>query len=322
MQSHYETKMTFLPPKILIVDDCQQNLLLMESLLAGIKAELHTASSGKEAVSLVADNNFALILLDVWMPDMNGFEAAQIMRSSNHVPGTPIIFVTANAKKQQDILQGYDCGAVDFLFKPVDAKILISKVAFFLEQDRQKKELEAANQALVKQKSALEKLAIHDDLTGLYNRRHLNEMLQQEFARCERYNIDCSCMMIDLDHFKSVNDMYGHGFGDMVIRTFAIRLSERLRGTDFIFRFGGEEFLILLPQTDISGAQQVAHDICRHNEKKEFTFSAHRANVTASIGLSSFREHQPKVHNDLINMADKALYVAKENGRNRVEVYQ
>ena len=309
-------------PKILIVDDRQQNLVTMKLLLAKTQAELYTASSGKEAVSLVADNDFALILLDVQMPDMDGFETAEIIRSSNYFAGTPMIFVTANNKKQQDILQGYDSGAVDFLFKPVDLKILLSKVSIFLELDRQKKELETAKQELIKQKLALEKLTIHDDLTGLYNRRHLNEILQQEYACCERYNTDCSCMMIDLDHFKNVNDTYGHGFGDVVISTFAKRLSERIRGTDFVFRFGGEEFLILLPQTDISGAEQVAREICRCNEKEEFATSAHKVNVTASIGLASFHEHQPKVQNDLIGMADKALYAAKENGRNRVEVYQ
>ena len=314
--------MTDYLPKILVVDDRPQNLVIMKQLLAESQVELHTALSGKEAVGLVAGNDFALILLDVQMPGMDGFETAKLMRSSNYVAGTPIIFVTANSKEQQDILQGYDSGAVDFLFKPVDLKILLSKVSFFLEMNRQKKELESAKQELVKQKLALEKLTIHDDLTGLYNRRHLDKMLQQEFARCKRYNTDCSCMMIDLDHFKNVNDTYGHGFGDVVISTFAKRLSERLRGTDFIFRFGGEEFLILLPQTDISGAEQVAREICRRNEREEFTSSAHKANVTTSIGLASFREHRPKAHNDLASMADKALYAAKENGRNRVEVYQ
>lgn len=314
--------MTDYLPKILIVDDRRQNLAIMKLLLADTKAELHTASSGKEAVSLVAENDFALILLDVQMPGMDGFETAEIMRSSNFVAGTPIIFVTANSKNQQDILQGYDSGAVDYLFKPVVLKILLSKVSFFLEADRQKKELETARQELVKQKSELEKLTIHDDLTGLYNRRHLEKMLKQEFSRCKRYNTDCSCMMIDLDHFKDVNDTYGHGFGDVVISTFAKRLSDRMRGTDFIFRFGGEEFLILLPQTDISGAQHVAREICSRNEKEEFCSPAHRANVTASIGVASFREHQPIIYDDLVSMADKALYAAKGNGRNRVEVYQ
>ncbi len=302
-------------PKILIVDDQKQNLTTMRLLLAETYAELFTASSGKEAISLVADNDFALILLDVQMPKMDGFETAETMRSSNYVDGVPIIFITANSQKQQDIFQGYDSGAVDFLFKPVELKILLSKVSFFLELDRKSKEL-------IKENRDLAKLTIHDDLTGLYNRRHLNERLQEEFSRCKRYNTDCSCMMIDLDHFKNVNDTYGHGFGDVVIKTFAKRLSERTRSTDFVFRFGGEEFLILLPQTDISGAEQLSREICRYNEKEKFTSPTHEAIVTVSIGLSSFQGHKPKVQNDLISMADQALYAAKNNGRNRVEIYR
>ena len=302
-------------PKILIVDDQKQNLTTMRLILAETHAELYTVSSGKEAIELVADNDFALILLDVQMPGMDGFETAEAMRSGNYVAGIPIIFITANSQDQQDIFQGYDSGAVDYLFKPVDLKILLSKVSFFLELDRKSKEL-------IKENIDLAKLTIHDDLTGLYNRRYLNERLQEEFSRCKRYNTDCSCMMIDLDHFKNVNDTYGHGFGDVVIKTFAKRLSERTRSTDFVFRFGGEEFLILLPQTDISGAEQLAREICRYNEEETFTSPAHEAIVTVSIGLSSFQEHQPKVQNDMISMADQALYAAKNNGRNRVEIYR
>lgn len=306
--------MTNYLPKILIVDDQKQNLTTMRLLLAETHAKLYTVTSGKEAIDLVADNDFALILLDVQMPVMDGFETAETMRSSNYVAGVPIIFITANSQEQQDIFQGYDSGAVDYLFKPVDLKILLSKVSFFLELDKKSKEL-------LKKNKDLAKLTIHDDLTGLYNRRYLNERLQEEFSRCERYNTDCSCMMIDLDHFKNVNDTYGHGFGDVVITTFAKRLSVRTRSTDFVFRFGGEEFLILLPQTDISGAEQLAGEICSYNEREEFTSPTNRATVTVSIGLSSFQEHQPNVQNDLINMADKALYAAKNNGRNRVETY-
>ncbi|MCU7850182.1 MAG: response regulator [Candidatus Thiodiazotropha sp. (ex Lucinoma kastoroae)] len=193
-------------PKILIVDDRPENLLAMTRLLAKSEAELYTAASGNEALALIIDPDFALILLDVQMPEMDGFETAEIMRSSDYAKTVQIIFVTAISKEQQHIFQGYDSGAVDYMFKPVEPKILRSKVAVFLQLDRQKKDLEMAREELTRQKIAIEDMAIHDELTGLYNRRHLNKLLQQEFARCNRYGADLSCMMIDLDHFKQVND--------------------------------------------------------------------------------------------------------------------
>ncbi len=140
--------MTDYLPKILIVDDRPANLLAMKKLLAKSQAELFTASSGNEALNRIIDNDFALILLDVQMPDMDGFETAEIMRSSDYAAATPIIFVTAISKEQQHVFQGYETGAVDYMFKPVEPKILQSKVSVFLELDRQKKELEMVGEEL------------------------------------------------------------------------------------------------------------------------------------------------------------------------------
>ena len=314
--------MTAYLPKILVVDDRPENLVAMKKVLAKIQAKLYTASSGNEALSLIIDNDFALILLDVQMPEMDGFETAEIMRSSDYAATTPIIFVTAISKEPQHVFRGYDSGAVDYIFKPVEPKILQSKVAIFLELDRQRKELEAAREELLQKNQILEELAIHDELTGIFNRRQLNIVLKQEFSRCKRYSTDLSCMMLDLDHFKNINDTYGHDFGDVVIRTFAQRLSRKIRSTDFAFRFGGEEFMVLLPHTDIHGAENIARKICKINEKVVFTSANHTASVTTSIGLASFHQHHPSEQEELFIMADKALYVAKENGRNRVEIYQ
>ncbi len=127
-----------------------------------------------------------------------------------------------------------------------------------------------AKNELVKQKNILEQLTITDDLTRLYNHRHLNTVLTHEFERCTRYHTDLPCLMFDLDHFKQVNDTYGHGFGDTVLREFAQRVKDAIRSTDFAFRFGGEEFMILLPQTTIAGGTEVAAKFCQHNATKEF----------------------------------------------------
>lgn len=309
-------------PKILIVDDSPENLLAMRKVLDKGQAKLYTALSGNEALSLIVNHDFALILLDVQMPGMDGFETAEIMRSSDYAATTPIIFVTAISKEQQHVFRGYDSGAVDYIFKPIEPKILQSKVAIFLELDMQRKALALASEELLQKNLILEELAIRDDLTGLHNRRHLNTILQQEFIRCERYDTDLSCMMLDLDHFKNINDTYGHDFGDVVLSSFGKRLASKIRLTDYAFRFGGEEFMVLLPHTDIYGAEKMAWKICKSNEKEGFTAANHKITVTISIGLASFHQHHPSDRKDLLVMADKALYAAKENGRNRVETYR
>ena len=214
-------------PEILVVDDRAENLLAMKRLLKDLDAVIHTASSGNEALAMVLDHDFALILLDVQMPDMDGFETAEMVRLYDKAADVPIIFVTAISKEQQHIFKGYESGAVDYIFKPVEGQILLSKVRIFLTLYRQKQELQQLVQELLQSQKLIEKqnetltlLALHDDLTGLYNRRHLNTILEQEFYRSKRYGSDLAVLMLDLDHFKNVNDTYGHAFGDVVLIPF------------------------------------------------------------------------------------------------------
>ncbi len=181
-----------------------------------------------------------------------------------------------------------------------------------------KQQLEKMQAKLLQQKKILEIMSITDELTGLYNRRHLTTVLEQEFQRSKRHNTDLSCLLLDLDHFKQVNDIYGHEYGDTVLRNFANILSESIRLSDFVFRYGGEEFLIILPQTNIEGAIQTGEKIrlyCVNEKLKE-----NNAFVTVTIGAVSLKKHQPEKPYDLITLADKALYVGKENGRNQVVV--
>jgi diguanylate cyclase (GGDEF)-like protein len=304
--------------KILIVDDRPENLLALELLFEEIPCEIFKALSGNEALGHLVNHDFAMVLLDVQMPDMDGFETAELMRGNKKTSHVPIIFVTAISKEQRHVFQGYKSGAVDYLFKPFEPEILLNKVSVFLELYRYRRGLEEAQEELLKQKRILEELSIKDDLTGLYNRRHLNTVLKQEFERSKRYNTDLSCLLLDLDHFKKINDTYGHGFGDTVLRRFAHRLTSLLRSSDFSFRFGGEEFLLLLPHTNIAGAKQVGETIRLSLATKKIEDTNHSAIVTVSIGVSSCHQHQPESQNDLIAFADKALYAAKENGRNQV----
>ena len=308
-------------PKILIVDDLPKNLLIMEQIFEDIPCEIHASLSGREALGKMMKHDFAVVLLDVQMPDIDGFETAKLMRSNNKTRNVPIIFVTAINKEQAHVFEGYKSGAVDYLLKPFNPDILLSKVSVFLGMYKQKRGLEQMQEELLKQKKLLEELSIKDELTGLYNRRHLNAVLDQEIHRSQRYGTDLSCLMLDLDHFKKVNDSYGHGFGDTVLREFSCRVMATIRSSDYAFRFGGEEFLVLLPQTDIEGAKQTAKNIQLALAADEIKDSSHSIIITISIGGSSLHLHQPSTPEAFISCADKALYAAKEGGRNKIVVY-
>ncbi len=184
---------------------------------------------------------------------------------------------------------------------------------------RSNQHLEKMHAELMQQKEILEVLSITDELTGLYNRRHLQTVLEQEFRRSKRHNTDLSCLLLDLDHFKQVNDKHGHKYGDAVLRNFANILRRFIRFSDFAFRYGGEEFLIILPQTNIEGAVQTGEKIRLHcaTEKIKIIDTM----MTVSGGVASFNKHQPDKPYDLITIADKALYMGKENGRNQIVAY-
>lgn len=316
-------------PEILVVDDRPENILAMKRLLADLDAETCTATSGNEALGMVLKHDFALILLDVQMPDMDGFETAEMIRLSDDTAHIPIIFITAINKDEKHVFKGYQSGAVDYLFKPVEAEILLSKVSVFLSLYTQKQELQYLVQALAQSKKLIEeqneiltRLSIHDELTGLFNRRHLNAMLEQEFYRCKRYGNNMAVLMLDLDHFKNVNDTHGHKFGDFVLKTFSQRILECTRSADLSFRFGGEEFIVILPQIDLHGGMNVGEKIREVCETSLYTEGSVSMQITVSIGIASFQEINPDEPNVMIAKADEALYQAKSEGRNRVVVYQ
>ena len=307
-------------PKILIVDDRPENLLALELIFEAIPCEIVKATSGNAALVQTMNNNFAMVLLDVQMPGMDGFETAELMRSNKKTKHIPIIFVTAISKEQQHVFKGYKSGAVDYLFKPIDSDILLSKVSVFLELYRYRRDLEIAQEELLRQKKLLEEISIKDELTGLYNRRHLKTILKQEYERSQRYGTDFACLLLDLDHFKKVNDTYGHSFGDTVLKKCASQISNMMRTTDFAFRYGGEEFLVILSQTDITGAKQAAENIRHSISAEEIKDTNNSITVTVSIGVSSVHQNRPETEDELIVCADKALYLAKEGGRNQVVV--
>lgn len=181
------------------------------------------------------------------------------------------------------------------------------------------KELDKANNLLTKKNILLKEMSIHDGLTGLYNRRHLTIAINREYKRAQRYKTDFSIIMLDLDYFKKVNDNHGHEFGDFVLTDFSSRLLHLTRETDIVCRMGGEEFVILMPETNLQGARTTAEKIRSSCNTKPFNDGKNQRQVTVSCGVTSLHAYPKKNAEKLLNIADKALYLAKGSGRNNVQ---
>ena len=315
--------------KILIVDDQPKNLFALETTFKDIDAEFVKATSGNDALKEILRHGeeFALAILDVRMPDMDGYDLAQLIRGWEQTRKLPIIMLSAVYSDNYHIFKGYNSGAVDFIIKPFQPAILSGKIKFFLEiyhQQRRLKniihELETTKKLVLRQNEQLEKQASHDELTGLYNRRKLAAILKKGVSKCSRYNLDLAVVVLDLDRFKRVNDNFGQEFGDYVIQAFARLLESCLRSTDFAFRYGCKKFILLLPKTDLDEALVIAEKIRRLCAGKEYYDEHHSIRITVSGGVTSYVKHRPKDYEDLLRFADQAMRYAKESGRNKIIV--
>lgn len=314
---------------ILIVDDIKENHLVMESVLASDDVNIVKAMSGEEALTLCSTHSFAVILLDVQMPGMDGFETADILRSIEKTRNIPIIFVTAISKEKKAIYRGYELGAVDYLFKPIEPIVLKSKVRFFIEYYRQRLLIEKQAEELsdkvreltsiVEEKERLENLSIIDPLTSVYNRRGLSKYLSMHLKNCSRYQLPISVIVVDLDNFKQYNDNYGHVNGDIVLKEVSslMKLSMH-RPEDFIGRLGGEEFIAVLPNTDIDGAEFVASRIIKQLTLAKIEHAYNEVNdiITVSMGITTVIPDKTTTQEELIDTADMAMYKAKDSGKN------
>ncbi|MGF1733209.1 GGDEF domain-containing response regulator [Photobacterium kasasachensis] len=320
-------------PKILIVDDRPENLLALEGLLDPFHVELIKANSGEEALAHTLDHDFALILLDVQMPGMDGYEVAELMRGNKKNKHIPIIFVTAASKASSHIFRGYESGAVDYLLKPLIPVMFQSKVGVFIELYEQKEalrektqefdrklvELEELQQQLEETNEQLLLLSTTDGLTGLFNRRRFDEVLNEEWKRGIRSQQPLSFIILDIDHFKAYNDTYGHQAGDDCLREVARTLaSVPLREMDKIARIGGEEFAIILPETDRDGVMLAAERIRESIDELNIPHSSSLSHqhLTISVGVSTVVPDLALSSRKLLEAADDALYEAKRRGRN------
>jgi diguanylate cyclase (GGDEF)-like protein len=255
--------------KILVVDDVAVNVQLLTTYLTSVGYEVFTARDGEEALEKVAATQPDLILLDVMMPKLNGFEVCERLKSDPATRIIPVIMVTA-LNEIEDKIKATESGADDFVSKPFNKLELLTRVKSLLRIKQLHDELRAKVRELEQARERLRQLAITDGLTGLYNHRYLKEHLEQELLRAHRHQLRVSVVMLDIDHFKKFNDTYGHPAGDTILRTIARLLKDNIRKIDLAARYGGEEFCLVLVETSKAAAAIAAEKVRRIIEAHYF----------------------------------------------------
>lgn len=290
--------------RVLLVEDSPLQRRILAGYLAGEGMEVITAADGAQALLLAGQQKPDLILLDVILPGMDGFEVCRRLKENPGLKDIPLVFITSRQGKQ-DKIRGLECGADDFLYKPVD-----------------REELLVRTRSLLRRKQLMDTLAreaSRDPLTGLYNRRQLALDLQREISRAWRYSTPLALIMADVDYFKNYNDTNGHLTADEVLQQLAALLVAHTRNVDTVYRYGGEEFIILLPQTGQDGALTAAEKLRRMVEQHPFPHREKQPGgcLTISLGVAVYPDHARDAE-ELLLAADRAMYRAKREGRNRV----
>lgn len=287
---------------ILVVDDTVGNLDILSDLLCDY--DVVVATNGIDALEICEEEEIDLILLDIMMPQMSGIEVCQILKSKEDTKEIPILFITAKTD-EASIQEAYEAGGIDYVTKPFRPVELLAKVKIQFQ--------------LQEMTNELIRLATVDTMTGLYNRRHFANLSATSMSNALKDGTDLSVMMLDIDKFKTINDTYGHKVGDDVIVSLANILKSKQRKDDIISRFGGEEFVILLPKTDVKNANILAEDIRDSVEKSQVDLEDSQSiKFTVSIGVSNVDLINEKDVEKSLIRADEALYEAKNSGRNMV----
>ncbi len=294
---------------ILIIDTDRRHAERIQSYLTP-DHQVDILTEPADAVFQVTGANYELALVSMALDDFDPLRVCSQVRTVDHSRNLPIILM-ADAADKPRVVRALDLGVNDFISRPVDRNELMARVRTQIRRHRYAMELrESVNNTMA--------LAVTDELTGLYNRRYFDRHLNVMLAKAHEQDRDMALMILDIDHFKAVNDNHGHDIGDAVLREFAARLKRNIRGVDLACRFGGEEFVVLMPDTDTAQAEAVAERVRQAMAEKTFDVGAARAlSVTVSVGVS-IRESLADTPEGLIKRADVALYRAKREGRNRV----
>lgn len=300
-------------PTVLIVDDSRATARSLQELLGQHGLPSRICDDGAKAVQAAASGAVDLVLLDVELPDMDGLQVLRLLRATPEPRYLPVLMLTVHDDVNKRVA-ALKLGADEVLRKPWDPDELIARIERALHLRRRFDEL-------LDHSAQLHHLSITDGLTQLHNHRFFQERLKEEFRRAQRYDDPLALVLLDLDHFKQINDQHGHQVGDEVLRDVAKALRTAVRDTDLLARYGGEEFAVLLPRTHLAGALTVAERVWR-------ALGALRVGpggsirVTASLGVSGYPSRSVTAADQLLRTADQALYRAKTEGRNRICLFQ
>lgn len=322
-------------PTVLIVDDTPQNLTLLREILTQHGYNVRPAINGEIALKSIQTSIPDLILLDIMMDGMDGYEVCMRLKSDASTSDIPILFISA-LDDTFDKLKAFQIGGVDYITKPFQTAEVLARVEAHLKLHQMQKRLEQQNERLLKEIADRKRVEIEleksnrelarlvniDGLTQIANRRYFDTCLEAEWERAIRQKTSLALIMGDIDFFKRFNDTYGHPAGDDCLKRVAEVIQNAVkRPADLAARYGGEEFVVLLPDTDLKGAMTVAREIRRQLGELSLAHATSEAGafVSLSMGLCAFQPVPEHLPGKLIEAADQALYDAKENGRDRIE---
>lgn len=293
--------------RVLIIDDDPNVVETLTDVLRSRGMEVFGALYGEEGIRLATEETPDVILLDSRMPGISGFDVCTRLKEEEHTSHLPIIFLTGKDIAEESIVRGLELGAYDYITKPYRVAELIARIRVMAR-------IKAAEERA-------RELSVTDELTGLYNRRFLLQRLEEELSRARRYRLPLTCLLLDLDRFKRVNDDHGHQAGDRVLRRVAQLVRGECRKEDIVARYGGEEFVIVVSGDEHDGlglAERIRHGL----ETTKVPVGEETVVVTGSLGVASYPKQMPEGDvSALIHLADMALYQAKRAGRNQALIY-
>jgi len=300
--------------RILLADDDAITAEHLAGVLRRLGHEVEVVAHGEAAVTRAGRGGLDVLLLDVLMPRINGLEACRVIKAMPGAGFLPVVLMSMRTDSASRV-EGLRVGADDYLGKPVDERELGTRVASMLRLKRLHDEVAAA-------KARLEEISAHDELTGLFNFRHLGTRLTEEFKRSERHHDPLACLLLDIDGLRQWNEAQGRAFGDTIVREIGHALRAALRDIDVVARYGGDEFLVILPSTHFAGALAAADRLFRDVQALTFVHAGGSARVTVSIGVSLFPSRDVRGKDQLLRAAEASLLRSKRDGGDRICVFQ
>ena len=294
------------PLTVLVIEDHPDQRELLMIVLQKEGYRVIAAANGVEALEKLEKEPVQIVLSDIMMPKMNGFELINKIRSNPAFKNIYLILITARIQ-EGDRVRGLDLGADDYITKPFSFSELLARVR--------------VGSRVVQYQQHLEYQTLIDALTGLFNRRAFEKKIEEEFERAKRYHHSLSLLIADIDNFKTINDTYGHHAGDQVLKGIAEALRDKSRRSDFASRYGGEEFVLILPETDLENALQAAKKMVAEIKGQSFGTPTRSFSLTISVGISSTSNKDYSEWEEMLQDADQALYLAKNKGKNRAEFF-